>query len=422
MRIARIAFVGWLLSWCVHATLSAQYHDPTYVAGSTALERVTGSGSVQVLFDNPGATHGLAMDVDNRTIVFGDGSAAFAMNAIARLDPATNVVTTIRSDPRLLYGPLDLVVNQDGDYVFTNRYQRFVTPTFAIFDVGLFKLTRTTGTISTIATTVQTGTAQNWAGGLAIDIDTGDYVVQDRSLANDAPLLRVTESGAVSTIGSGFSPSYAITQDLRTGDWYSAAGNDIHVLKSGMTTPTSLFGVLPTASFTVIAFDRASAANRRIVSVAPGAVYSIDVAAATVATVGLSARASNPWDMTFWRGRNLCSVKTGVGRWDLRLSFPGEGGKAYAIAASTSGVRPGVPLVDGRVIPLQPDGITFLTLANLVPSVWNPGPLALDPSGEARATLDVSTLGLGGATLWIVAAVIDGGNLGTIADPIVIRL
>ena len=92
---------------------SAQYHDPTYVTGSVSIDRVTGSGSVALLFDNPAATHGLTMDVDNRLVVFGDGSSALGLNAIARVDPTSGTVTTVLANPRLLYGPFGIVVNQD---------------------------------------------------------------------------------------------------------------------------------------------------------------------------------------------------------------------------------------------------------------------------------------------------------------------
>jgi len=45
----------------------------------------------------------------------------------------------------------------------------------------------------------------------------------------------------------------------------------------------------------------------------------------------------------------------------IHLSFPGDGGKAYALAIGLSGYTMGLNLADGRVIPLTFDFLAGLT-------------------------------------------------------------
>jgi len=401
----------------------AQYHDAGYLSGSLEIHLTSGSGVVTTLYDNPSALNGLAMDVDNRRVVFGDGGTAAGAHGLLRLDPAARTVTTVVTHPSLLYSPLDLVVNGDGDYVFTNRYATLVTPTFTRYDVALFKYSPTTSKLTTIATTLALGAPGIWQGGLGVDIDTGEYVVQDRNLANGAPLLGITDQGTIRTLANGLDPRHGITQDLRTGDWYSPAGGQIFVVRKSATSPTSLFaGASGHGLHSAVAFDRASAAAPRLVSRYRDALYFVDPIAAAVTSVVLSETTATPWEVTFHRGRNLASIRTAPGRYDVRLSFPGAASKAYAIGLSLTGVRPGVVLADNRVISLAPDIFTVLTVANLLPGMWDPGPLVLDAGGEATARLDVSGLPTAGLSVWCIALVLDRGAIVTIADPILLRL
>jgi hypothetical protein len=368
----------------------AQYHDAGYLSGSLEIHLTSGSGVVTTLYDNPSALNGLAMDVDNRRVVFGDGGTAAGAH---------------------------------GDYVFTNRYATLVTPTFTRYDVALFKYSPTTSKLTTIATTLALGAPGIWQGGLGVDIDTGEYVVQDRNLANGAPLLGITDQGTIRTLANGLDPRHGITQDIRTGDWYSPAGGQIFVVRKNATSPTSLFaGASGHGLHSAVAFDRASAAAPRLVSRYRDALYFVDPIAAAVTSVVLTETTATPWEVTFHRGRNLASIKTAPGRYDVRLSFPGAASKAYAIGLSLTGVRPGVVLADNRVISLAPDVFTVLTVANLLPGMWDPGPLVLDAGGEATARLDVSGLPTAGLSVWCIALVLDRGAIVTIADPILLRL
>ena len=133
----------------------------------------------------------------------------------------------------------------------------------------------------------------------------------------------------------------------------------------------------------------------------------------------------SPRDIDIWQGRNIQPVRTAAGQYTLRFSFPGYGGMPYAAGMSLSGVRPGVVLPDGRNILLNPDMLTFLTVNNLLPGIFNLGPAVLDKAGEAQGSLDVSALPPLGLPVHLVVVVLDPkatAGLAVISDPYVMPL
>jgi len=93
----------------------------------------------------------------------------------------------------------------------------------------------------------------------------------------------------------------------------------------------------------------------------------------------------------------------------LQLSFPGEAGRPYVVGLSQSGIRPGVPLPDGRVVPIVPDPLTALSLRGGLPGVLEQTTGTLDTSGRAVVTIDTNRFGstLKGQKLWAAALVLD---------------
>ena len=189
----------------------------------------------------------------------------------------------------------------------------------------------------------------------------------------------------------------------------------------GVTTAATL----PFTAYALHA-DRASApANRLVLGSSPGGVYLLDLPTATLTTL------TPPTGMCLAyvvpdRGRNLASIKQAPGRWDVLLSFPGEGGLGYALGVSLSGLRPGVTLADGRHLTLNVDPFTALGLYGLLAPVLTGTAGTLDAMGEARAALDVSALsGVQGLRVWLLAVTLDAAaplGLRTISDPWVIVL
>ena len=115
----------------------------------------------------------------------------------------------------------------------------------------------------------------------------------------------------------------------------------------------------------------------------------------------------------------------GSGKWDVLISCPSFPNRSYIIALGRSGIRPGVKLPDGRKIYLVPDDLTLPTLNNHLKPFFDAGPLKLDGSGCAMASLNVSSLPKLGIPIWIAVIVMDAqapNGIAYIPDTYVMRL
>ena len=399
----RVCFVAVSLVLSLMATwATAQYHDDKYITCGTVLQLVDATaGTATTIFDNGGTTYDMAMDVDNQSLWFGQP------NGLYKVDLNTLAVTTIIVDSMTLSSPRDMVMNQDGDLIYTSAT--------AIYKYSF-------GTITTIAN-APSG-ASNWYGGLEVDIDTGHYVLQAKT--SPYVMLDIDDVGTINTLGTGGNPRYSITQDITTGDWYQGSFSSLYLLQPTTSTFVSVT-LTGSAYYYALACDRASAASRRIVSIhnngsSTSRLNYTDLATYTATLTTLNFGIYN-YETEFYRGNDFCSVRTGQASWALKLNLPGEVGKGYVMALSMSGVRPGVTLPDGRRINLTLDTLSLLTVNNLIPSIFNPGTGILNARGEAAGTLNVGALGsLKGMRVWAEALVLDRGTIGTIVDPIGITL
>lgn len=401
---------------------AAQYHDAKYVTGYTTINLFDGTGTtntITTLYDNGGTCYGMAMDPDNKSLWFLDSGTG---SGLYKLDLNTLSITTFISNTLSLYYPRDLVVNQDGDLVLAAQ-MRVGTATL----YGLLKYSGGSLTTIVMAPTVAT----NWYGGMEIDIDSGKYVVQSRT--SPYSLLAIDDAGTITTIGTGGNPRYSITQDISTGDWYQGSFTSLYQLKKGASTfATVSLSSSGSKYYYAIAADRASAASSRILSAyggsttgtTPAYVFYTDISTSPSVVTSISGLGYlRSYEMDFFRGRNLCTTKTGPGKWNVNLSFPNEANQGYLVALSLTGVRPAIVLNDGRKINLAVDVLTVLSLNNNLGTFFNSGPLVLDANGEATASIDVSSLGsLGGVRVWAEAVVFGKGVFGTIADPVGITM
>jgi len=124
---------------------TAQYHDLMYLTGGYSNTSTLYSNGVY-LSDIAKQTYkhltpndliyraySIEMDADNKRVVLAcEGStsatySSFHRSGIYRVDPGTLSVTTFLADTLTLYGCRSLMLDQDGDYVFT-CYSRTVTP------------------------------------------------------------------------------------------------------------------------------------------------------------------------------------------------------------------------------------------------------------------------------------------------------
>jgi hypothetical protein len=423
------------------SAVEAQYHEPVYIAGgynaiSTVNERGVfkidaGAGSMATLFLPRYHTLGFKMDVDNRKIVFATGYQ-FSSNTlysgphagIYRFDPATQQFTTVRYDTMTFYRPYKLHVNQDGDYV-VGSYTRNWTGSRTEYHYRVVKVDRA-GTLTTLLTSAKLGRSAAFYSSIGTNIDTGHYLVCDHTSITSPstiryPVLELTDDGTVQSWSTGgrygWYGYYSAPQDFRTGELTGPYGTRIYRLTPGFDTRTTIgtLSLVSGTSLTQSRYDVQSAARPRWIAVgyrtsAPYQtyIYNIDALTGLVTSVLVDpAHRSVFYDFAFYRGRHVQTVKVAPRRWEVRLSLPEHAGKLYTMALTLSGIRPGLSLPDGRTFFLNPDVFTILTLQNLIPGIFDPGPGRLDASGEARGVLDASTIPKLGYPFWIAVAVLD---------------
>jgi hypothetical protein len=285
-------------------------------------------------------------------------------------------------------------------------------------------------------------------GTSVVDLDTGDYV----GLVPSGQLARVSYSGQVTTITS-VNPALSywkrVAQDPASGDFLiwdqNPASNQPRALfratASGVVTTV---GIAPPVVLNPIAVFSDPAPDREYVfpsgcaagvcfptSPIPG-IYTMSRTTGQVSLLYSIGRdpAGNPlWaplDMVRDRSRRLSTVKSALNRWDLLIDFPGDGNLPYVVLLSLSGIRPGVPLSDGRRLRLNPDPLTYLAGGGQVPGFTGLSGI-LDQAGRALGLLDASWFPptTQGVPLWAVGITLDQAapsGIRTISDTIVVQI
>lgn len=402
---------------------AAQNHAGEYIASGSSIRSITPAGVVSTLWNNPGSAADVMMDAGNDILITNTSTD----DALFGLDPVTLTVTTIIMDAQALSTPQEMVLDSNGDIVLT---------AFSLANgQNVWSLQRISGgVISTIATSASLGIQGSWTAGLVRDIDTGDFIVPSFNSTLGHPIYRITADGTnVSTLLTSFpgsGPRYDMMQDIASGDFF-LGGNDSTVGFMARITPTGVATTLTTVSdrfaYNSPVMDRASSAAPRIVSAYSSTnLYYTDIATGTVTTVDIQGTLVSPRGATILYSRNISTVRTAPGQWTINYSFKNQAGKAYASALSATGVRPTIPLPDGRQIPFALDVVTFTSLSGNLAPFFNQGPNVLDAGGEATGSIDISTLGTNlGINLWLIAVVVDSAapqGVAEIADPILITL
>jgi len=434
---------------------SAQGHDPTFILGgygttstlywngiwlgdtnAQTLKHLTPSQKIYYCYSK-------IMDANNKDIILTVGGTtststvykAMLQSGLYRLDPGTMAITTVLADSMSLYYPRRTLINQDGDYVFQNYYR---DPSYKYawnkLDQG--------STLTTIFSSLSTGDSYLYAYGLGKNMDTGNYLMNGRSPTMYYAVWDVADDGTFTTFAGGPSPAYGwygyyanMQQNFDTGSIEGKYGRTLYRLKKGALSRTTLWnlGYGPNHNMDSYSsvFDLQSAASKKIwgsgyyyhqitspttVSWYACSVYQIDPVP-PYGVIGTSLDPNNTaglrytrytYGMDFYRGRHIQTVKKGTGKWDLNISCPKFPNKAYVAAVSMAGYRPPIPLPSGRKIYLVPDILTGLSLGNLLKPFFDAGPGTLDAGGEAKGSLDLSTLPkLGGVPIWIAVAVLD---------------
>jgi len=401
--------------------------------------------------------HNVVMDYDNRNLIGFTRGISTTLNqwsgCFGRYDVATKTWVRLvkfpssgTSSPQAYHYEHGFrpIIDQDGDYLALRyRNERITSPTtLQRPDIRVMKIDRTTLAVTTLLTSLNlpvkryTGFSQ-----LGKDIRTGRLLIggwQDKVPPPgwDFPVWTLDPEAGYPLGSLGYWndgsvygwPWADLSFEQNVANGYLQGLGDkmqyVHQLKpgwSGLTTVATVTGYPNSQIMHGARFDLQTAARPRFLL---GGFYyprgawllRFDVktwALTTFDTILTTAQYRYPylyWQ-DFYRGRHIQTVRTGRDRWTLRLSCPEHPNRAYVVAASLSGLRPGIPIADGRRINLNPDPITYITLHGLLPGLWSMGPGWLDSHGEAQGYLDVSKYWRPangwGVTVWIAMAVVD---------------
>lgn len=430
------------------------------------------------------------MDADNRSIVFMGATTSStiyaARNGIYRFNPATGVIQTLAAGEynktgaphQWTYRALEMT--QDGTYVF-GMWGAYQTVPSTLNDYRLMT-TNGFGSMTTLTfSRLATANISPHDAAIGRNIDSGRLLFQTRN-TNASSLynwyygvleIETNGSGKWATFSNGGGYYYPPNQKSTRGyGWYQNYGRlrqnfsngalesvtgttaEIHQLLPGQTPRTTLYLSGRPAGWNYRNLapgcpDLQSAANPRWVvpaywykptqgtspwSNTPG-VIGIDQQ--TYLATGHKCDPNNaggvyygatynPYVFDLYRGRNIQTVKTGTKKWQLLFSCPSFPNKQYAAAISAKGIRPGIPLPDGRRIWLNFDGLVLLSIGGALSPYFNAGPLKLDKNGEAQGSMDLSSLpNTGGRPIHIAMVVIDvsaPSGIAFIPDTYVLRM
>ena len=415
----RFSCLGIWLALCLGSVPAvAQPHLHGYAGTSRHGELfiVDSGGRVTTIKVGTSVSYGCVMDRTNRLLVVSN-----ADGQLIRVDPKTGVVLGPLAVG--LFGVMDVVVDLNGDYYATGP--------------GLVWRVTDPGEVTTVARGL--GLPE---GGLVVDVDTGELIVQSRY--PDVMFYRQERAGnRLRVLAAGADARYGITQDILTADLYSGTccgdfknAANIDVLPVGADVIERwLTGVGDPAGVYSLRADRASAAARRLIAGAfsqssmpsrGGGLYAVDLA--TKSVTRLTVALPSLYETEILYRRNLYTVRTEQqGLWHLGLAIPEDAGRGFVLLVSLSGVRPGHRFPDGRTVALNLDVVTLTGLLfGLQPHVSaNSGVL----DGEGRAQIDLDFAAFGPVTtsppFWFVALTLDSAapqGVKTITDPLVFRV
>jgi len=269
-----------------------------------------------------------------------------------------------------------------------------------------------------------------WAWAAAIHPETGHILVrgQTKSSPMDFGYFSIdpatgqwtkvaTSSTLIYTILGAREPIYDAALDCFWDDPYDLAGNGTKVLRVNRTFGLSTFryypGIVPTSLEPAGGRSVARPFRALLATALTGSpsfsLYDMDRTGA-VTTVGTLPGTGTLWarsDLTRRDSRHLTWVMNRAPHdRSLRLSFPGEAGRPYVVGLTLSGAHPGIPLPDGRTIPLNFDGLTAVSVTGSLPSILTGTVGVLDATGTATARIDVASVAAVLKGLRVVAAVI----------------
>ncbi len=351
-----------------------------------------------------------------------------AVARIVKLDASGTIVSIIYTGtPALMHHAVNMHLDQNGYLVVFDCSGSTNGPSH------FFEIDPKLGLLSTIASMPR---GDSFYGSAVADIDTGDYL----AFVNDTVFRvdRVTRA-VTSLVNTGMRIArMSFAQDTLSGKGYAGTYGapalfelDLNSNSWKTLNTTNLGGTYG------IKFDRRVNATMNSMVVAHGRFSSSPNGISVFDTVGTMT------STTTWAGGTGTPMPYSIevegtrevqpilrippnGR-QIRLSFPGHGGKAYVCAVGISGIRPGLPLGDGRVIYLVLDQIaTHCLQGALDPFIPNRIGV-LNAAGEATTGLDLNLLGnaVQGMPVVFQVVVLDPSaskGVAVIAEPYTLKL
>jgi len=312
---------------------------------------------------------------------------------------------------------IEFSVDQDGDYLVTNR------------DRGVWWYDHLNPSGNQVQL-FQSGYSE-----VIEDIDTGDYVFIDSPSFN---LVRGRRSGQITPITTvNLGVGKRVYQDYATGEFLywptqflslpqvllriSAAG----VVTSTMTIPEvrgdyamEVFSEpAPEREYLVPVFGYAEVKGLYTIARSNGQTRLFRQFPPNTSVLALVRD----------RSRKLSTVGTGSrNQWTLFIDFADDANRTYVCMAGMTGIRPGLPLPDGRVIRLNPDPLTYLALNGQIPG-FSGLVGQLDSRGTGQGIIDLGWLPsrVAGNPFWLTGLTVDSqapSGIRTVSDPIVIQL
>jgi len=357
----------------------------TTIGGLLSMNPATGALATLAPGRPAGYFNWVAMDRRNRDVAALYSGGPFHLVTVS---PAGELTTVAAVGGYVSPNGLDL--DQDGSWIATTSGGN-----------GLYRIDPLTG-VARLLTTLP-GTVNN----VAIDQDTGDYIVAIYGSLPGGELLRVRRGTlAVSTIASGLGRLSSVDHEPATGQFLVTAYDEPLVRRvhpAGSVTPVSLS--FPGGANVVKVDDETGdllvgGRNTQAVLSPAGAIRTTRVLPPDVSITGVEVYGSRKVS-----GRGSAA---GDSLYHLSLSFPSSPFAPYLVVMSTA-LRPGIPLGDGtgRVIRIDPTSPIFRLSLGGIPGITEGFVGNLDQDGRADPRVWIPPGTPAGLRLFFTAVVVN---------------